>query len=60
MSNSSSGDKPATGPIAGAIGGTGPEEWPATRADIRSRQELDEWQPTRVLVDDRVAGEAPS
>jgi hypothetical protein len=58
MSNSSSGDKSGSGPSAGAVGSAGPEEWPATRVDIRSRQELDEWQPTRVLVDDRVAGEA--
>ena len=58
MSNSSSGDKSASGPITGAVGSAGPEEWPATRVDIRTRQELDEWQPTRVLVNDRVAGEA--
>jgi len=52
MSNSSSGGKLASDPPA-ASGDAIPDEWPTTRAQIANPNDSDEWQPTRLLVDEK-------
>ncbi len=59
MGDSSSGGKFTSGTPSGAAAGAGPEEWPATRAEIARPEELDAWQATRVL-DDRAGAVARS
>jgi hypothetical protein len=59
MSKSSNGGKFGTEPVSpGSTGKPMPEEWPPTRAQGRSSEEVDEWQPTRVLADPGGGGES--
>ena len=49
MSNSSNGGKHARdASTSGGAPSSGPEEWPATRAENATQEELDEWQSTRI------------
>ena len=49
MSDSSNSGKFARNPAQPAASGPAtPEEWPATRAEPATQDEIDEWQATRV------------
>ena len=50
MSNSNGSSKFAWEPPKAGAAGAGPEEWPATRAETATQEELEEWQATRAQV----------
>ncbi|HEX2543198.1 MAG TPA: hypothetical protein VHM00_19205 [Caldimonas sp.] len=58
MSDSSSGGKFTSDNPGRRTGAAAPDEWPATRAEPASREEVDAWQATRILTDERGAGAA--
>jgi hypothetical protein len=61
MSNSSGSSKFARESSNPGTGNAGPpDDWPATRAEVASQEEIDEWQATRALTGRNTPEEGPA